>query len=116
MKFTRTLLLVFVIALILPFVSNIKNSEAKTGIRRFELYGGIMFMSGYKIAKRYQKDYYAYCKKKLNIIEKSKFEFGDMPDHINSSNRTDRQVYLGNHYLIEKCLQGVQTYKEIYKK
>ena len=84
MKFTRTLLLVFAVALILPLILNVKNSEAKTGIRRFELFGGIMFMSGYKIAKRYQKNYYTYCKKKLNI-ENSKVEF-DMPMNVNSIN------------------------------
>ena len=111
MKFTRTLLLVFAVALILPLILNVKNSEAKTGIRRFEQFGGIMFMSGYKIAKRYQKNYYTYCKKKLNI-ENSKVEF-DMPMNVNSINLKN---YSGNHYLIEKCLQGVQTYKEIHKK
>ena len=47
MKFTRTLLLVFVIALILPLILNVKNSNAKG--RGF---GGRMFIIGYKIAKK----------------------------------------------------------------
>ena len=95
MKFTRTLFLVFAVALILPLILNVKNSNAKG--RGF---GGRMFIIGYKIAKHYQKNYYSHCKKVAHLFDTKSFRTAN-----------------SNHgkYYIEKCLQGIETYKEIHR-
>ena len=111
MKFTRTLLLVFAVVLLLPLILNVKNSNAKTGIGG---YGGYMFIYGYKFAKHHQKKYYALCKKRENNFVTDSYGSDDKYDS-NLSN-TNISSYNTSQYFIEKCLQGVQTYKEIHKK
>ena len=109
MKFTRTLLLVFAVVLLLPLILNVKNSNAKTGIGG---YGGYMFIYGYKFAKHHQKKYYALCKKRENNFTTDSFGSNDKYN----SDLAYANISSGARYFIEKCLQGVQTYKEIHRK
>ena len=109
MKFTRTLLLVFTVALILPLILNVKNSNANAIRRRWlKKYDGHMFIYGYKFAKHHQKKYYALCRKRVENFLANGYgsDIGGLKIPY---------TYRTNQYFIEKCLQGVQTYKEIHR-
>ncbi len=82
----KTLLMIFSIVLILPFVSNIKNSAASSSSADHA------FIWGYKIAENHNILYYYVCQKKI------------IGDYGTASTRD-----------MKECLQGVLTYKEIHK-
>ena len=53
MKFTRTLLLVFAVALILPFILNVRNSAAKVINGPYEAYGNVTLRNVHIVSNSY---------------------------------------------------------------
>ena len=111
----KTILIILAFMLIFPFIAN-KNvyAGAYSGIFRYLHTKGVMLSEGYKIAKKYHKNYYFLCKswyiKNYNL---QNYTFNMSFRKLTASNiKYSQKAYVA----IASCLQGVETYKEIHRK
>lgn len=111
----KTILIILAFMLIFPFIAN-KNVYAGSYnvISRIFSTKGIMLSEGYKIAKKYHKNYYFLCKswyiKNYNL---QNYTFNTGSNKLTASNF---KYSLKAYVAIASCLQGVEIYKEIHKK
>ena len=115
----KTILIILAFMLIFPFIAN-KNvyADSLKGILRHNIYTkGVMFSEGYKIAKKYHKNYYFLCKS-WYIKNYNQSYSGIVMFRMSSGKATVSNFkYLPEgDVAIASCLQGVEIYKEIHKK
>ncbi len=72
-----------------------------------------MFSEGYKIAKKYHKNYYFLCKSWY--IKNGFLIFPENITSVKSPSSTFRLIQPRRYAAIAACLKGVETYKEIHK-
>ena len=111
----KTILIILAFMLIFPFIAN-KNVYAGSYnvISRIFSTKGIMLSEGYKIAKKYHKNYYFLCKSWYI----KNYNLQDLYLHMGLGKATASNFKdLPEGYVaIASCLQGVEIYKEIHKK